>query len=331
MILRLPTYYKSFNCMADRCTDNCCIGWEIDIDSKTADFYDSVEGEFGKRLQSNINGGSFVLCGERCPFLNDRNLCDIITTLGEEHLCTICAEHPRYYGWFGNIKEGGIGLCCEEAARIILTEGKLSFYETEIPNEETEEIDEDLLSFLMSARAEIFRYLEKEDISFAEKLCAVLDYAEKLQDSVDFSEFSTISVENIRIPKENSNLDGFVLVFRELEPIDDSWTAALHSLGGKKPVLNESYLTNIYKYFIWRYFLKAVFDGDVLSKLQFAAIGCIMISIMAESDKLSDYVNAAKLYSKEVEYSEENTELLMEMCYTEPCFAVDELKKSVIK
>ena len=102
MKLRFPQYYKKFKCIADRCTDNCCIGWEICIDKKTGEFYNSVEGDFGKRLRDNIQDGSFVLCGERCPFLNDKNLCDIIINLGENSLCGICAEHPRYYGWYGD-------------------------------------------------------------------------------------------------------------------------------------------------------------------------------------------------------------------------------------
>ena len=31
-----PDYYPLFHCIADRCRHNCCIGWEIDIDSRTA-------------------------------------------------------------------------------------------------------------------------------------------------------------------------------------------------------------------------------------------------------------------------------------------------------
>ena len=32
MILTFPTFYRDFKCIANRCTDSCCIGWEIDID-----------------------------------------------------------------------------------------------------------------------------------------------------------------------------------------------------------------------------------------------------------------------------------------------------------
>ena len=51
-------------------------------------------------------------------------------------LCDICSIHPRYFEWFANIKEGGIGLCCEEAARIILSQNiPFKTFETEIESD----------------------------------------------------------------------------------------------------------------------------------------------------------------------------------------------------
>ena len=50
--LRVPNFYNSFHCIADRCKDSCCIGWEIDIDEDTYDYYQQVDGEFGKRLRN---------------------------------------------------------------------------------------------------------------------------------------------------------------------------------------------------------------------------------------------------------------------------------------
>ena len=36
-------------------------------------------------------------------------------------LCQICTDHPRYRSFFSERTEIGVGLCCEEAARLILT------------------------------------------------------------------------------------------------------------------------------------------------------------------------------------------------------------------
>ena len=55
MKIYVPDYYKDFRCLAGDCKHSCCIGWEIDIDEDTLDYYKSVEGEFGERLKNNIH------------------------------------------------------------------------------------------------------------------------------------------------------------------------------------------------------------------------------------------------------------------------------------
>ena len=51
----VPDYYKDFECIADRCRHSCCKGWEIDIDDVTLSHYESIKGDFGKRLKENIS------------------------------------------------------------------------------------------------------------------------------------------------------------------------------------------------------------------------------------------------------------------------------------
>ena len=107
VILRVPEYYEKFSCIASRCKDSCCAGWEIDIDEDSYAYYNSVEGKFGKRLKESMyeadpdddDGGGyrFKLKGKkRCAMLNDHNLCDLYTALGEEALCEVCTEYPRF-------------------------------------------------------------------------------------------------------------------------------------------------------------------------------------------------------------------------------------------
>ena len=82
---------------------------------------------------------SFRMKGERCPFLNEENLCELICRLGEKSLCEICKEHPRFYAWMGEWKEAGLGLCCEEAVRLLLeNQEKLEFETVWEEGEETE-------------------------------------------------------------------------------------------------------------------------------------------------------------------------------------------------
>ena len=125
MKIIVPNYYPGFRCIANRCRHSCCIGWEIDIDPETREKYRYVSGDLGERLNAAIVDGEvshFRLGeGERCPMLNANGLCDLITELGEDMLCQICADHPRYRSFFTGRTEIGLGMCCEEAARIILT------------------------------------------------------------------------------------------------------------------------------------------------------------------------------------------------------------------
>ena len=121
-----PAYYPRFACIADRCRHSCCIGWEIDVDEDTLQLYDTLEDGYGEAIADSIAGREdcphFCLGeGERCPHLDERGLCRIILSLGEDYLCDICREHPRFYHVTPHGREVGLGMACEEACRLILT------------------------------------------------------------------------------------------------------------------------------------------------------------------------------------------------------------------
>ncbi len=125
MELWVPTYYRKFKCIADRCTHSCCVGWEIDVDARTLARYRALPDELGARICASIaeegDGAHFVLsAGERCPHLAANGLCNIICELGEGYLCDICAEHPRFYNEVNGRMECGLGAACEAAAELIL-------------------------------------------------------------------------------------------------------------------------------------------------------------------------------------------------------------------
>ena len=52
MKIRVPDYYDEFKCIADKCTDTCCAGWQVDVDDKSFAYYKTIKGEFGDRLHS---------------------------------------------------------------------------------------------------------------------------------------------------------------------------------------------------------------------------------------------------------------------------------------
>lgn len=191
MRLTVPDYYDRFRCIASRCTDNCCIGWEIGIDPAALADYESQSGAFGDRLRAAIQPGDppfFALTKSgRCPFLNEENLCDIYRQLGESHLCAICDQHPRFHNWFGTEKESGLGLSCEEAARLILFSAppRLLCRETsEAPDPDTK-LDPELLAGLRAVREAVFSILAELSLPLAHRLTLLAALGQDLQHWMD--------------------------------------------------------------------------------------------------------------------------------------------------
>ena len=336
----MPAYCREFKCIADKCSDSCCIGWEIDIDKKTADFYKNADGKLGEKLRASIrdeDGCSFILENERCPFLDENNLCEIILNMGEDKLSQICTDHPRYYEWFYNVKEGGIGMCCEEAARIILEKGdEEGYWDREISDESCDEYDDELYDCLYEVREKLFSYLRNGNISVASAVSGILAFAEELQDKLDNGDYTVSEIENNSVIIGKPDCNAMLDILGSLEPIDEKWKPYVEALKTKSynGLLseNEKYLKNVLVYFLWRYFMKGVFDGEILSKVKLAVISAAMLSVMfgEERDEKKKII-LAKNYSKEIEYSEENLEKIYDMTYTEKVFSSDELKKFFIK
>lgn len=339
MLLRMPNYCRDFKCSASKCSDNCCIGWEIDIDEKTAEYYKNLDGDFGNRLKSGItfsSPSSFILKNERCPFLNDRNLCDIILTLGEDKLCHICNEHPRYYEWFSGIKEGGVGMCCEEGARLILKRGnETDYYEREVPNEPWDEYDYELYNLLLSVRENIIGLLKNKDIPLFSAVSSILRYGEEIQFRIDNFDFKKNNKIPVQAEKNTDKPDvkAIFKIFEELEPIDGAWIPFIQRIEKSAPLFidrkYEQYLRNIGIYFIWRYLMKGIFDEEILSKVKLAVISMAVLGLIftAENSDFESSIILAKNFSKELEYSEENLEKIYDLTYSESVFSAKELER----
>ena len=119
MITIVPDYYFDFHCVANKCRRSCCVGWEVGIDSESLAKY---KADGIKHIVEDGDTPHFELTADlRCPYLNSSNLCDLFIKYGEDYLCQICTDHPRYRNFWTGITEIGLGLSCEECARIILS------------------------------------------------------------------------------------------------------------------------------------------------------------------------------------------------------------------
>lgn len=126
-----PSYYKNFECIANKCKDNCCADWGVTIDKTSYLKYKNIKGELGNKLNSNIRRitnsendeeyGEFVLDNNmKCPLLNGNNLCDLYTNDGSDHLCHVCTIYPRLVTLYGDIAERNLTLSCPSVAQILV-------------------------------------------------------------------------------------------------------------------------------------------------------------------------------------------------------------------
>ncbi len=326
MIYIKPSFYDDFKCIASKCTDNCCIGWEIDIDEVSFDKYNKLQGALGDEIRSKITvseDGSrcFELSeNDRCPFLNDSNLCRIIINCGEDAICDICKNHPRFYEWFPGVTECGLGLSCEEVCRILLQDEKsFSLIEENdgekiVLDSEDDVIESDTYIFLSAFRERLFDILFSTETDFEEKLVKLLSLTENFCN------------EQIKI----RNFNNLVEAYKETEPIDEQWTVFIDGLGDnlqdilkieddfKKSTNSDMLYSKILAYIIYRHFIKAVFDERVKERVCFSVESvrfiylCDMKTFFEKGDlTLNDRIENLKNWSKQIEYSEENTDYLI--------------------
>ena len=294
-IKRVPTYFNEFACIGGACEDNCCIGWEVDIDDESLEVYKSVGGEFGDKLRRCMNDeNSFTLKNNRCPFLNDKNLCDIFINIGEDKLCTVCTEYPRFTETYGSLTEKGLGMSCESAAEFIFKSDKPTGFETEKFDYE-EECDEDFLRILLNVRENIFDVLKNRKMNISDRVKTILNYAYDVQDKINNNNVDKVpqSVDNCDFSQSEKCINDIkecVKLCLSLEIMEDSWTGVIENtlgifdnydnLSGEFDLYisgREYEYENLLVYFIYRYLLKAVFDCDVLTKVRFAAVSYVII------------------------------------------------------
>lgn len=287
MKLYAPSYYKKFKCIADKCSHSCCIGWEIDVDPETQEKYDALTGGYGEKIKESIEISDtphFKLQkNDRCPHLNKQGLCNIITNLGEEYLCEICREHPRFYNFTPQGCEVGLGMACEEAARIILNSDFCGL--EEIGNTEGE-IDKALFNSL-PLRQEIFALL-KTRLTYGECLNRLYIKVGVGKDTFEGTEITELI----------SSLEYLDYGHREL--FLSSKDRGSH---------DENKLKRALAYFVYRHCAEADSTEDFNSRLCLCLFCESLLRRVASA--LGSMELAARIISEELEYSQDNTEAII--------------------
>lgn len=289
MKLIVPDYYPAFRCIAGACRHSCCIGWEIDVDEASLQRFSRVEGELGQRLRENIDreNGCFRLGeGERCPFLNQEGLCDLIIGLGEDCLCQICADHPRFRNFLSDRTEMGLGLCCEAAAELILTREQPMGFLTLEDDGGTQEPDAAFLAF----RERLLGMVQDRSFPMVQRVEHMLQAC------------------GIRLTVDYAHWAGFLL---DLERLDETWAQVLQRLYEPEQPMDARWeipLEQLMCYLLFRHLAGALEDGDVQGRVAYCALMWQLLRRMLRDD----LPELARLYSSEIEYSDENLDAMLE-------------------
>lgn len=185
MKFRMPSYYNRFTCIADKCPDTCCAGWAIVIDEKTLDSYMDMPGEAGEYIRDKVDfeENIYKRHGERCAFLNDCNLCDLIINQGEDKLCKTCTRYPRHFEEYGDLVEAALSMSCPVAAKLIIDNPDKDRFKSRIDDTKNkgEKVDERLLDTLLRIRKIIFAITSDRTKPMDQRMKGILLLTEKVQ------------------------------------------------------------------------------------------------------------------------------------------------------
>ena len=188
----------------------------------------------------------------------------------------------------------GLGLCCEEAVRLTLTDTR-HFELVKIGENNDEEYVPNESNFdAISARDGVISFIESEKCSFFEKLSRI---EKRYEIKTDFK----------------TNTEWLEYLF-SLEILDIEWQKILKSAENTEQKYDYTKFNSIFegffKYLVYRHVSIAESENSFSGRLAFATLGVKVVGYLAAREenlteaRLFDII---RLYSSEIEYSEQNT------------------------
>lgn len=325
MLISKPDYFDSFRCIAGDCPDSCCKEWDVQVDPVSAEYYRSLSGPLGDRLRevlSDEDGETVMtILDSRCPMWRQDGLCRIQAELGEEALCKTCREFPRLTHDYGDFIERGLELSCPEAAKFILDATASPPVTEEVPGGEDPEYDADAMAVLKSTRRTALAILSDTSRSVEELLALTLFYGLQAQSELDGGEAypfdADAALEDACQFAKPADSEAITEFFLELELLTPEWEAMLHApaQGNWQP----QHLA-MARYLVDRYWLQAVSDYDLYSRVKFILIACLLVKHLG-----GNAYRTAQLFSKEIENDADNVDAILDAAYAHPAFTDEKL------
>ena len=230
---------------------------------------------------------------------------------------------------------------------------------------------------LMKSRKIVFDILQNREIGLNHRCAIILAFINEVQEKIDLNDINSIKdinkkylnkelidetinyfqTFNNKLEQKYLNIYKILNVFKDLKHIKPNDILGLENSlryfwQNEEDLkvylsINDSF-NNYYKdkeykfeqiliYYIFRYFMKAVFDYDVLAKVKFALISFIVIKELSvvryfENREFldEDIVYIAHTYSKDIEHLEENVETLQELFETNSEFNIEKFMLTLL-
>ena len=234
------------------------------------------------------------------------------------------------------------------------------------------DINAQLFIELLQSRKIIMDIIQDRTIDLRKRAALALLFVDEIQEKIDESEIKEIKsvrekyldkgfleelINELEEYKDNEgakydNMHEYFKVFKDLKHITPDDPLGLNDALRyfwqtdedeelyiiKHRQFEEYYKDKLYKfenilvYFVFRYFMKAVFDYDILAKIKTALVSYMIIRELAvvryiENNEFTDedMVDIAHTYSKDIEHLEENIEALAELFETNDVFDIEEM------
>lgn len=288
----------------------------MDVDSESAARYRALDGALGDRLRQVLtdtpDGTVMTIEDGRCPMWRKDGLCRIHAELGHDALCQTCRDYPRLTHDYGDFTELGLELSCPEAARLILTAPGALCVQAQ-PGGSAPEYDAEVMATLRRSRKDVLDFLQDDRYAPADALAAVLLYAHSVQGEIDGGVPVCLTpadcLEELADFEPAGDMAALFAFFQALEILTPAWKVRLQQ--APKKIQWSRTLRALAVYMVQRYWLQAISDYDLICRVKLSIAACLLVGALGD-----DPVQAAQLFSKEIENDPDNVEAILDAAYT---------------
>lgn len=166
-------FYDDFRCIADQCSLCCCSGWDISVDSDTCSRWENDEAQkeylaknlIVKKNKRKAEASIRMGTDKSCPFLNDKGLCKVYISNGEDYQPKTCRIFPRIENSMGKWEEYSLSCACPEVVdKLKKSNKKISFLY------EGDDRDLDQVPIEYNIRSNIISIIQNDHYSLSDRI-----------------------------------------------------------------------------------------------------------------------------------------------------------------